>query len=53
VAEPGRRLVYLYMGSADVGRDVDFYQGELGGNELGLLERVRPGVLESRQVRGE
>jgi hypothetical protein len=23
------------------------------GNELGLLERVRPGVLESRQVRGE
>jgi predicted enzyme related to lactoylglutathione lyase len=131
VAEPGRRLVYLYMGSGDVGRDVDFYQGQLGGelvwrfesfgtevaairlgtgplvllaghreapsvlqiwevddldgavaelreagwagpetrvdvpdgpclvlrdpsgNELGLLERVRPAVLESRQVRAE
>jgi catechol 2,3-dioxygenase-like lactoylglutathione lyase family enzyme len=25
-----RRLAYLYVGSADVGRDVDFYRGLLG-----------------------
>ena len=27
----GRRLAYLYVGSGDVGRDVDFYVGRLGG----------------------
>ena len=26
-----RQLVYLYVGSADVGRDLDFYRDRLGG----------------------
>ena len=81
-----RQLVYLYVGSNDVGRDLGFYRDQLGGelvwrselarleaggwtagarrvevpdgpcavlvdpsgNELALLERVRPGVMEGR-----
>ena len=87
-AEPGRgtptvfgmgirRLVYLYVGSSDVGRDLGFHRDGLGrlraagwaeevrrvevpdgpcailvdpsGNEVALLERVRPGVMEGRR----
>jgi predicted enzyme related to lactoylglutathione lyase len=38
MATPGRRLVYLYMGSSDVGRDVDFYVGRLGGELVWRFE---------------
>jgi hypothetical protein len=38
MATPGRRLVYLYMGSSDVGRDVDFHVGRLGGELVWRFE---------------
>jgi predicted enzyme related to lactoylglutathione lyase len=32
VSTPPRRLVYLYVGSSDVDRDLDFYRDQLGGD---------------------
>lgn len=44
----GGRLVYLYIGSADVGRDLPFYIEQLGGE---LAWRVDSGGTEVAAVR--
>ena len=44
----GGRLVYLYIGSADVGRDLPFYVEQLGGE---LAWRVDSGGTEVAAVR--
>ena len=42
------RLVYLYVGSADVEADLSFYLGSLGGE---LVWRVESGAVEVAAVR--
>ena len=44
----GGRLVYLYIGSADVGRDLPFYVEQLGGE---LAWRVDSGGTEVAAIR--
>lgn len=44
----GARLVYLYVGSRDVGRDLTFYLGQLGGE---LVWRFQAGGAEVAAVR--
>jgi predicted enzyme related to lactoylglutathione lyase len=44
----GGRLVYLYVGSADVGRDLTFYVDQLGGE---VVWRITSGGTEVAAVR--
>jgi hypothetical protein len=44
----GGRLVYLYVGSADVGRDLSFYADQLGGE---VVWRISSGGTEVAAVR--
>jgi predicted enzyme related to lactoylglutathione lyase len=44
----GARLVYLYVGSRDVGSDLTFYLGQLGGE---LVWRFQAGGAEVAAVR--
>jgi len=48
VLSQGSRLVYLYVGSADIGRDVEFYSEQLGGEVVWRVEGMGAEVAAVR-----